>query len=103
VDESLPAFVALPYQHRAQLILRLTAPEHPEQAGWVSLALFSNMAYDAAAHLPVAEAIAAGHPGLLAMGTEPPDPDGYWRFARSSYGRQLAQEHPDTIASGSLG
>ena len=33
------------------------------------------------------EALDAGHPGLLAMGLTPPDPDGLWRFPAYSYGR----------------
>jgi enediyne biosynthesis protein E8 len=103
LDESVPPFVALPYEHRAALILRLTANGNPEKDGWVLLALFSNMAYDLAPHLHTAEALAAGHPGLTAMGFAKPDEDGLWRFPDYSYGRPLASLHPDTIPSGSLG
>lgn len=99
----LPAFVALSYEQRAGLVQKLTTPGHPEKDGWVLLALFSNMAYDSAAHRHTAEALADGHPGLLAMGITPPDPDGLWRFPNYSYGRQLSRPHPDTDASGSLG
>jgi enediyne biosynthesis protein E8 len=102
-DGAVPAFVALPYEHRAALIQRLTTPGHPEKDGWVLLALFSNMAFDVAAHLHTVEAIAAGHPGLTAMGFAKPDADGLWRFAEYSYRRPLADLHPDTIPSGSLG
>jgi len=102
-DDAVPPFVALPYEHRAALVQRLTAPGNPERDGWVLLALFSNMAFDLAAHLHTAEAIAAGHPGLTAMGFAKPDADGLWRFPEYSYGRPLASLHPDTIASGSLG
>ncbi|MFD1151808.1 DUF5987 family protein [Saccharothrix hoggarensis] len=101
LDDDVPAFVALPFAHRTALVARLTAPGHPEKDGWVALALFSNMAYDSAAHLHTAEAIAAGHPGLLAMGYTAPDPDGLWRFPRFSYRRVLADPHPDTTPSGS--
>ena len=101
VDAGLPAFVGLSYEDRAGLVQALTTPGHPEKDGWVLLALFSNMAYDSAAHRHTAEAIADGHPGLLAMGLTPPDPDGLWRFPNYSYGRQLASPHPDTTASGS--
>lgn len=97
----LPGFVALPFAHRTALVEQLTAWEHPEHEMWVGLALFSNMAYDSAAHLHTAEALTAGHPGLLALGYEPPDTDGLWRFERFSYGRQLAPPHPRTTASGS--
>jgi hypothetical protein len=100
-DAGVPAFVALSYEDRVALVEQLTAPGHPEQSGWVLLAMFSNMAYDSAAHLNTAEAIAAGHPGLLAMGFAKPDSDGLWRFPDFSYGQELAKRHLDTTASGS--
>jgi enediyne biosynthesis protein E8 len=103
LDDDVPAFVALPYEHRAALIQTLTAPGHPEREGWVLVALFSNMAFDLAPHKNTAEALAEGHPGLTAMGFAKPDTDGLWRFKDFSYGRALANLHPDTIASGSLG
>jgi enediyne biosynthesis protein E8 len=101
LDDSVPPFVALPHEHRTALVAALTSPGHPEKDGWVLLALFSNMAYDSAAHLSTKEAIAAGHPGLLAMGFARPDADGLWRFPRYSYGRKLADRHPSTTESGS--
>jgi hypothetical protein len=101
LDSSVPPFVALPYEQRVALVLRLTAPGHPEKDGWVLLALFSNMAYDVGAHLHTTEAIAAGHPGLVAMGFAKPDADGLWRFPDYSYRRPLADLHPATTASGS--
>lgn len=101
LDHGPPPFVALPFEHRTALVARLVAPDHPEKAFWVSLALFSNMAYDSAAHIGTADAVAAGHPGLTAMGMAEPDPDGLWRFPRHTYGRQLADPHPDTTRSGS--
>jgi len=73
LDESLPAFVALSFADRTALVRSLTAPGHPEKDGWVSLALFCNMSFDSAAHKHTAEAIAEGHPGLLAMGYTAPD------------------------------
>jgi hypothetical protein len=100
-DPDLPPFVALPFADRTRLLAGLVAPGHPERELWVSLVLFSNMAYDSAAHLPTLEALAAGHPGLLAMGLRQPDPDGLWRFPEYSYGRPLARLHPATTASGS--
>jgi len=102
LDESLPPFVALPYEHRAALVQALTAPGHPEKDGWVLLALFSNMAFDIAAHKHTTDALAEGHPGLLAMGFAKPDADGLWRFPDYSYRRPLASLHPDTTPSGSL-
>jgi enediyne biosynthesis protein E8 len=101
LDDSVPAFVALEYTDRAALILELVAPGHPERDGWVLLVMFSNMAYDIAAHLHTTDAIKAGHPGLLSMGFAKPDDDGLWRFSDYSYGRQLATPHPATTESGS--
>ncbi|MCT2583749.1 DUF5987 family protein [Actinophytocola gossypii] len=101
LDDDVPSFVALTYEHRAALVAELTAPGHPEKDGWVLLALFSNMAYDSAAHRNTAEALADGHPGLLAMGFAKPDADGLWRFPEYSYGEKLAKRHPRTTDSGS--
>ncbi|MER6910167.1 DUF5987 family protein [Streptomyces sp. NPDC000594] len=101
LDEGQPPFVALEFPHRTALVQLLTAPGHPEKEFWVLLTLFSNMAFDSAAHLHTAEALAQGHPGLVAMGVEPPGPDGLWRYGEHSYGRPLARLHPGTTTSGS--
>ncbi|MEV0271233.1 MAG: regulator [Hamadaea sp.] len=101
LDPILPAFVALPYEHRAALVTRLTAPGHAEKAMWVGLAMFATMAFDAAAHLTTTDALAAGHPGLTLMGYAAPEADGVWRFPQFSYGRQLAKPHPNTTSTGS--
>jgi enediyne biosynthesis protein E8 len=101
LDDTVPAFVALPYEHRTALIEELTAPGNPEKDGWVVLALFSNMAYDSAAHMHTAEALEAGHPGLTSMGFAKPNADGLWRFPDYTYGRKLADVHPATTESGS--
>ncbi|HEV2377069.1 MAG TPA: DUF5987 family protein [Streptosporangiaceae bacterium] len=100
-DAAVPPFVALPYRHRRALVGQLTAPGHPEKELWVLLALFCFMAFDTAAHMHTAEAVAAGHPGLATMGFASPDADGLWRFTEYSYGRPLARVHPGTTASGS--
>jgi hypothetical protein len=100
-DESVPPFIALSYSDRAALVRRLTTQDSRERQGWVNLAVFSNMAFDSAAHLHTAEALAAGHPGLRTMGFASPDPDGRWRFSEYSYCRQLAASHPATTSSGS--
>ena len=99
--QPVPPFVELPFADRTALVQRLLTPGHPEKDGWVLLALFSNMAYDSAAHMHTTDAIAAGHPGLLAMGFSKPDVDGLWRFREHSYGRPLARRHPNTTPSGS--
>jgi enediyne biosynthesis protein E8 len=101
LDDAVPPFVALPFAERTALIKALTAPGHPEKDAWVSLALFSNMAFDTGAHLNTLDALAAGHPGMAAMGLNLPDPDGLWRFPEYSYGRRLASIHPRTTPSGS--
>jgi enediyne biosynthesis protein E8 len=101
LDPDLPAFVALPFAERTALVQELTTPGHPEKDGWVALALFCNMAFDSAAHLHTADAIAAGHPGLAAMGFYDPGEDGLWRFPGYSYRRELADLHPDTTPDGS--
>jgi enediyne biosynthesis protein E8 len=100
-DDSVPGFVALPFERRTALVAELTAAGHPERDGWVLLAQLSTMAYDTAAHLHTVDAIATGHPGLAAMGFAAPDADGLWRFPAYSYGRPLAELHPATTASGS--
>jgi hypothetical protein len=101
LDEEVPPFVALPFAHRTALVHELTRPDHPEKQLWVGLALFSNMAFDSAAHLPTAEAIAQQHPGLAFIGYFPPGEDGRYAFAKSSYGRKLAELHPATTSTGS--
>jgi Protein of unknown function (DUF1702)/Family of unknown function (DUF5987) len=101
LQEDLPPFVALTFEHRTTLVRQLCDPSHPEKEAWVGLALFANMAYDTAAHMSTRDAIAAGHPGLKAMGFALPDPDGLWRFPNYSYRRPLARLHPNTTPSGS--
>jgi hypothetical protein len=101
LDDDVPPFVALDYDDRVELIARLTTPGHPEQAGWVLLAMFTNMAFDSAAHMSTAEALESGHPGLIQMGFAKPDEDGLWRFPDYSYGQELAKRHPNTTESGS--
>ncbi|MEV7008610.1 DUF5987 family protein [Streptosporangium sp. NPDC051022] len=101
LDGSVPAFVALQFPDRTALVGMLTAPGHPEREAWVSIALFSNMAFDTAAHMHTLDALAAGHPGLTAMGFAEPNADGLWRFPVYSYGRELASLHPGTTSSGS--
>jgi hypothetical protein len=101
LDEEVPPFVALSFADRTALVSELVAPGHPEKEAWVGVALFSNMAFDTAAHMHTADALAAGHPGLAATGFAAPDADGLWRFPDFSYRRQFAGLHPDTTASGS--
>lgn len=101
LDETVPPFVALPFPHRTALLQALLALENPEREMWVGLAIFSYMAFDSAAHMHTADAIAAGHVGLATIGFAKPDADGLWRFPEYTYGRRLATLHPDTTPSGS--
>lgn len=101
LDNTVPPFVALPSEHRIALVQVLVAPGHPQKQFWVNLAMFSNMAFDTGAHMSTPDAIAAGHPGLLAIGFAKPDTDKLWRFPTYSYRRPLASLHPDTTPSGS--
>jgi enediyne biosynthesis protein E8 len=100
LDGDAPAFVSLGFAQRSELLRRLTDPDHPEKEFWILAALFCFMAFDTAAHTGTASAIENGHPGLATMGFAAPGPDGLWRFADFSYGRQLARIHPDTTPSG---
>ncbi|GGU98063.1 hypothetical protein GCM10010182_13170 [Actinomadura cremea] len=101
LDPDVPAFVALPFAERTALAQALLAPGHPENEAWILVALFCVMAFDTGAHMHTLDAIAQGHPGLVHMGLESPDPDGLWRFPSYSYGRRLADMHHDTTSSGS--
>jgi enediyne biosynthesis protein E8 len=101
-EAGVPPFVGLSYDDRVAVVLRLVALDNPERQPWVNLVMFSNMAYDSAPHLHTVDALAAGHPGLLGLGYQPPGADGRWRFPRYSYQRELADIHPRTGANGSL-
>jgi hypothetical protein len=96
-----PAFVGLPFAHRTALVRQLTSPEALDRLLWVAVAFLAGLAFDAAVHEDTAVAVGAGHPGLAWLGFPAPNPDGLWRFAEFSYGRQLARLHPATTASGS--
>ena len=101
LDPAVPPFVALPFADRTILVSILTGPGHPEKDLWVSMTMLSNMAYDTAAHISTHDALAAGHPGLLALGITLPDADFLWRFPEHSYGIELNDRHPATTPSGS--
>ena len=100
LNPALPAFVALGFDDRTALTAELTAAGHPEQELWVSLAMFSVMAWDTGASVHTTDALAAGHPGLTTMGFAAPDADGLWRFPDFSYRRALAERHPHTTILG---
>jgi hypothetical protein len=101
LDDDVPPFVALSFADRTALVQELTQPDHPEKQLWVGLALFSNMAFDSAAHLSTPAAIEQQHPGLAFIGYFPPGQDGLYNFPESSYGRTRADLHPATTSTGS--
>lgn len=103
LDESVPAYVSLPYADRIAIVRTLIAPDHPEKDIWVLVALFCFMAFDTAAHMHTTDALEAGHVGLTTIGYARPDSDGLWRFPDYSYGRQLAKVHPSTTPAGDPG
>lgn len=89
-----PPFVELDFASRTALLVRILASDGPEKAAFNGVASVVFAAYHTAAHLPTAEAIRIGHPGLKAIGFPPPNADGLWRFPQFSYRRVLAQPHP---------
>jgi hypothetical protein len=103
IGRSVPPFVALSFADRTAVVRQLISPDHPEKDIWILVALFCFMAFDTAAHIHTVDAIAAGHPGLTAMGFARPDADGLWRFPDFSYGRELARCHPLTTPAGDPG
>jgi hypothetical protein len=100
LDPSVPPLVALPFEHRTALALRLLGGSGPDQVVWYALAAVAMLAFHTAAHLDTAEAVRAGHPGLAWLRFPAPDADGLWRYDRFSYGQALARVHPRTTRSG---
>jgi len=93
---TVPPMVELDFAARTDLLVKILDSSGPEQAAFSGLASVIFVAYHTAGHLPTADAIQAGHPGLKAIGFPPPDPDGLWRFPQFSYRRALAQPHPQS-------
>jgi hypothetical protein len=91
---TVPPFVELDFASRTALLVRMLESDGPEKAAFNGLASLVFAAYHTAAHLPTAQAIEMGHPGLAAIGFPPADADGVWRFPQFSYRRVLAQPHP---------
>jgi hypothetical protein len=102
LDPSLPPFVALPFAARTGLVGQLlSAAGSQAQQVCVLLASIASWAFDTAASMNTATAIASGHPGLAWLGFPAPQPDGRWRFPQNSYQRQLASISPLTSPCGS--
>ncbi|MFJ5218440.1 DUF5987 family protein [Streptomyces sp. NPDC088354] len=96
-----PPFVGLGFEHRTAVTAGLFQPDDPDRPIWQLLSFLVGLAFDTAAHLHTAQALADGHPGLTWIGFPAPGPDGLWRFPEHSYGRALAAPHPATTLSGS--
>jgi hypothetical protein len=96
LDLTVPPFVALDFDSRSDLLDHILEREGPLRTPLQGLAAVCFLAYHTAAHLPTADAIRNGHPGLKAIGFPPPDVDGVWRFADFSYRRALAVAHPSS-------
>jgi enediyne biosynthesis protein E8 len=99
-DPTVPPFVALDFDQRTELCVELLDGDDPDQALWEAVAALVFLSFHTAGHLPTAEAVRAGHPGLAWLDFPAPDADGLWRFSSFSYRRALAREHPQTTAGG---
>lgn len=99
LDPLLPAFVALPFEHRTALAEQLLTPEIVDK-GWMLLAGLASLAFDTAMHLHTPD-VAGSHPGLVFIRFPLPDADGLWRFPSASYRRVLATPYPATTSTGS--
>ena len=94
LDPTVPPFVALDFASRTALLVAILGGSGQDQPAFYALAALSFVAYNTAGYLPTAVAISEGHPGLVAIGFPPPNPDGLWRFPEFSYQRVLARPHP---------
>lgn len=94
LDPTVPPIVALDFEQRTALLVQLLDGTDPDQVLWFAVAALAFLAFHTAGHLDTAAAIAAGHPGLAAIGFPAPNPDGLWRFPTASYRRVLAPKHP---------
>lgn len=100
LDPTVPAFVSLDFAQRTDLAVQTLAFDAEERQAFEALAALMFLAYHTAGHLHTAQAVRDGHPGLAAIRFPLPDDDDLWRFPVFSYGRRLAEEHPDTTPGG---
>jgi hypothetical protein len=94
LDPTVPPLVALDFADRTTLLVQLLDGTDPDQVLWFAVGALVFLAFHTAGHLDTAAAIAAGHPGLAAIGFPAPNADGRWRFPNASYRRALAPKHP---------
>ncbi|MFD1657707.1 DUF5987 family protein [Streptomyces caeni] len=96
-----PPFVGLSFSDRTALVGGLFDPDDPDRPIWQVMSLLVGLAFDTAGQQDTVDALGQGHPGLTWLRFPEPDADGLWRFPDFSYGRPLAELHPNTTASGS--
>jgi hypothetical protein len=94
LDPTVPPLVSLDFAQRTTLLVQLLDGTDPDQLLWFAVGALVFLAYHTAGHLDTAAAIAAGHPGLTAIGFPAPDADGRWRFPQASYRRAVARSNP---------
>jgi enediyne biosynthesis protein E8 len=100
LDPTVPPFVALDFDQRTELCVELLDGVDPDRPVWEAAAALVFLAFHTAGHLPTAEAVRDGHPGLAWLDFPAPDADDLWRFDDFSYGRPLARPHPQTTRGG---
>jgi hypothetical protein len=102
LDPTVPPLVALDFAQRTALLVELLdVTTGDEQLAYFALAGIVFIAYHTAGFLHTTAALAAGHPGLVAIRFPQPQADGKWRFPEFSYGKVLAAKHPLTTRRGS--
>ena len=101
LDPTVPPFVSLDFAQRTTLLVEIIDGGDPDALVYFALAGIVFVAYHTAGFLHTTDALAGGHPGLVAIGFPLPDADGRWRFPAFSYGRPLAPMHPLTTRRGS--
>jgi len=101
LDPTVPPLVSLDFEERTTLLVEILDGTDPDQLAYFALAGIVFVAYHTAGHLHTTDALAAGHPGLVAIGFPLPQSDGKWRFPDFSYRRALAATHPATTRRGS--
>ena len=100
LDPTVAPWVSLDFGQRTTLAVRLLDGDDPDQALWEAVGALVFLGYHTAGHLPTAQAVRDGHPGLAGIGFPAPDADGLWRFPAHSYRRPLARPHPATVGGG---
>jgi enediyne biosynthesis protein E8 len=96
LDPTVPPLVSLNFAQRTAFLVELLDGTDPDQLAWFALAALVFLAYHTAGHLPTADAVRNGHPGLAAIKFPLPQADGFWRFPDFSYRKVLARRYRKT-------